>query len=97
MSRGNRLLGIVEVVEELEAFGPMLEVIVHADGVVTPDERILLDAYAALTAGSQSLAVRTQIGMSLLRGLAEPPERTQTLVADYWERYGPRPVQMAAA
>lgn len=88
MSRGNRLLGIVEVVEELEDLQPLIERLVMADGQITPDEQELLDCHRYLLAGSQSLSVRTQIGMSLVRGLAEPPERASDLMEQYHARHG---------
>lgn len=80
VSRGNRVLGVVEIVDVLEAMAPMIERLVRADGRITPDEQRLIDTHNELIQGSQALAMRTQIATSLLRGLEEPPARVNDLI-----------------
>lgn len=93
---GNRMLGVVEIADLLESMTPLIECIVRDDGFVTAAEQQLLDVHRALVTDSQSLAVRTQIGMSLIRGLEAPPERVTTLIDDYRRVYGARPLAGAA-
>jgi hypothetical protein len=89
MSRGNRLLGVVEMAEVLESMTPLIRRITQEDGRITEPERQLMELHDTLVTDSQSLAIRTQIGMSLVRGLEAPPERVHDLLDDYWKVYGP--------
>lgn len=97
MPRGNRMLGVTEIVDLLEEMSPLITRLVNADGYVSPDEQRLLDEHNALITGSQALAMRTQIATSLLRGLDEPPARVNDLIDDYYRIYGPAPLKAIGA
>lgn len=85
--RGNRNLGVLEIAELLEELVPQVERIVREDGFVTALEQQTIDILRALVTDCQSLAVRTQIAVSLIRGKESPPERVADLIADYHRHY----------
>lgn len=97
MPRGNRLLGVTEMVEVLESMQSKIDRIVWADNRMSDEERELVDEHRALTRDAQSLAIRTQIAQSMIRGLEAPPERLHELIHDYQRVHGAQAITSIAA